>query len=137
MQMEMEERQGFEFMNFNEGDHLAGTLLEAGPETIEVPDESNPKRKIRKTVFNYLIEERDGAEYDETTGKLYKITQTKGMENKLRASDVGKLVFITCTGRDERYQRNGNAMKTFRIQVSKGPAPALSGLGITDSDIPF
>ena len=39
MQLEMEERQGFEFMNFNEGDHLAGTLLEAGPETIEVPDD--------------------------------------------------------------------------------------------------
>lgn len=134
-----EERQGVELVSFVQGLTVAGKLLSVEPKTIEYELQG---KKAKKQITCYTIEERDGAGYTEATGKLYQFPAYADVKEKIRTSDVGKLVIVTMTGENAEMGKNGNSMKTFEVKVSKGRAPvagaaAAASLEITDEDIPF
>ena len=148
--IEFDTRQGLELIKFATGLTVAGKLVNVSQKTVEVPVKgANPPKKERKTLTCYTIEERDGAGYDEATGKLYQFPAHADIKEKIRTSDIGKLVIVTCTGENQEFARNGQAMKTFDVKISRGPAPrirteaaevpfdSVEGLQITDDDIPF
>lgn len=142
--VEFDTRQGLTLLSFESGVSVAGKLVALGPKEMEVPIPGT-NRKERKRVTCYTVEERDGGGYDEATGKLFQFPAYADIKDKIRASDVGKLVIVTCTGENPEFTKNGKAMKTFDVKMSRGKAPVIrteqpataDDLTITDDDIPF
>ncbi len=60
---------------------------------------------------------------DAETGEPVFFFGTYQLDSKLRVSDVGHYVNITCEGADQAAGRNGNAMKLFKVLISKETAP--------------
>ena len=125
--VEFERRKGAEFVKFQSGDAIQGLLIEARKKSIE-----------GKEVLYFLIEERQGTQYQDRTGRILEFPQSADMANKLFPTDLGKLIRVRCTG--ERPMTGDRApMKTFDVDVSRNryPLPRVAGGEIGDSDIPF
>lgn len=117
----MQERKEPTLIKFGDGEQVRGVLVAV--DQVEVKG---------KRVNQYVIEDMDSKERASFLG-------TYQIDVKLRRSDVGHVVQVVCTGEDRNVQRNGNAMKTFRVLVSdrKAPGWANDGTPITDDDIAF
>jgi len=127
----METREEPRFINFATGDTLEGELLSV--EEIAVKE----KRAVR-----YTLKEPDRDIWVCFLG-------THMLNSKLRLSDVGHYVQITCEGEDTTVKRGENCMKVFDVKVSREkvhaglfkptePKPESSDpASISDADIPF
>jgi hypothetical protein len=78
------------------------------------------------------------------SGELQSFLGTYDIASKLRRMDIGHLISVRYEGEDKSVSRNGNALKRFKIAVSKelyagaGKKDGLeAGTLITDDDIPF
>jgi hypothetical protein len=116
----MEERKEPTFVKFSDGEVVTGVLIRI--ERIEI---------MKKACTRYTV--RD---YDD---ELYSFIGTYQIDAKLKSSDLFHKVEIRCEGEDPAVTRNGNAMKIFKVLVSKNPAKGAPRVNpeITDEDIPF
>jgi hypothetical protein len=116
----MEERKEPTFVKFTDGEFVTGVLVRI--EQIEI----EKKQCVRYTV-------RDCDE------ELYSFIGTYQIDAKLKRSDIFHRVEIRCEGEDPTVTRNGNAMKKFKVLVSKDPVKGAPRVNpeITDEDIPF
>lgn len=116
--LNMEERLEPRFVKFGDGETVAGVLI-----SIEVAQVNG------KSAARYTVEDLDSGERTCFLG-------TAQINSKLRKSDVGHAIEVRCEGTDKSVIKNGNAMKLFRVKVSKEKVSDDSLL-ITDADIPF
>jgi len=131
--MEMETREEPDFIQFTRGDVVEGVLL-----SIELIKVKGKDGTVPKECTRYTLRTDDG--------KRVAFLGTHQINSKLYASDRGHRIIVTCTGEDEKVQRNGNPMKTFVVRVSKSAVAdvvlsPVSNSGaiqeISDDDIPF
>lgn len=127
----METREEPRFINFATGDTLEGELLSVEEVTIK------EKRAVR-----YTLKEPDRDIWVCFLG-------THMLNSKLRLSDVGHYIQITCEGEDTTVKKGENCMKVFDVKVSREKVHAGlfkptalksesgDGTGITDEDLPF
>ena len=71
----------------------------------------------------------------EPTGDRFAFLATYDLAQKILTAHVGHFVAIRYEGEDASIRRGGNAMKRFRVQVSR--QAFVSEAGISDQDIPF
>ena len=124
--MNWEERKDPTKYEFGDGAQLLGVLVNV--ERVSVRDTATG---IGKPATRYTVK-------DAETGEPVFFFGTYQLDSKLRVSDVGHYVNITCEGADQAAGRNGNAMKLFKVLISKETAPgwAHNGTPITDNDLP-
>jgi hypothetical protein len=115
--IEMEERKEPTFVQFGVGEVVEGVFL--GIEKIAI----DQKPAIRYTVM-------------QPDGELVSFLGTAQLNQKLRKADLAHYVVVRYEGDNAQAGRNGNAMKLFKVQVSKEDLPNAHGLLITDADIP-
>lgn len=117
---DFEERTEPRFLQFGDGETVTGIL--ASIERIAVKD---------KQVTRYTVQDLE-------SGELVSFLGTYQIDTKIRRGDMGHVVDIRCEGSHPDVKRNGNAMKMFRVRVSKRTAPgwAQDGTQITDDDLP-
>jgi hypothetical protein len=115
----MEERKEPVLVKFGQGELCEGILI--GFEKVQIDG---------KEVIRYTVQPKDG-------GDLEMFHGVHQINKKLRPTDLGKYIVVRCTGEDKSVVRNGNAMKTFDVLVSKEKAKDADKLIITDADIPF
>lgn len=114
----MEERKEPRLVKFADGEALSGVLI--GIESIEVN---------KKKVSRFVVQDLE-------SGELCSFLGTAQINSKLRTTDLGHAIEVRCEGTDPNVTKNGNAMKLFRVKVSREKVGADSLL-ITDADIPF
>jgi hypothetical protein len=128
---EMEERKEPELIKFADGEVVEGELIAI--ERILVGEE-------RKPAVRYVLRDID-------TNGLVAFIGVHQINQKLRPEDRGHFVSVRYEGEDKTVSRNGNAMKLFKVRVSKqkvsilAPGKAsidpLAETEITDDYIPF
>ena|SRR5215475_6390164 len=122
---EMQERHEPELIKFGEGECVEGVLLNVVRVNVGEPP---------KPVTKFIV--------DRGEGDLVSFLGSYEIVAKLKMEDRGHFISVRYEGEDKSVTRNGNALKRFKVLVSKsairtGKALENSGLGITDDDIPF
>jgi len=141
---EFTERHDPQFIEFDtEGMTVGGVLMSI--EKIDVAKKDNDgkplmdgqgqpltQKALRYTLFD-LDAERDGK------NPLSCFLGTHQINSKIRPTDKGKLMMVRFEGKDNNVQKNGNAMKVFRVFISNLPArkDLVAATQITDEDISF
>jgi hypothetical protein len=116
----MQEREVPKQISWNApGDVVAGVLIEVT--TIE---------KDGKRIPRFVV-------HDPDEDRLYSFLGTYDISQKLMPGDRGKYIEVSYVGENPDVSKAGNAMKVFRVAVSKEKAASVPSLGITDADIPF
>jgi hypothetical protein len=125
----MKERKEPEFISFSDGEMVEGVLLNID----RIPVGETKQMTNRYTVRD--IENREN---------LYSFLGTHQIDTKLSREDIGHVVSVRCEGVDHSVQRNGNAMKKFKVLVSDVPYNVATrgrqledGTYITNEDIGF
>lgn len=114
----MKERKEPKFVQFAPGEVVEGVLVRI--DTMEVGVE-------RKPTARFVVRDLD-------SGEMLAFLGTYDIATKLQRSDVGHVVSVRYEGEDKSVQRNGNAMKRFKVSVSDQLYdPAV----ISDADIGF
>lgn len=127
--MEMEERKEPDFLRFQPGEVVEGILI--GIDRVAIGDPEKPNAP-KKPAVRFTVDTGEGARVS--------FLGTYDLVSKLHTEDKGHYVIVRYEGEDSSIAKNGNAMKRFRVSVSKGPVrtgAALDSLGITDDDIGF
>lgn len=121
-----EERKDPKKFEFGDGVELVGVLTAV--ERVNVRD---TKTGVPKPAVRYSVKPADSDEPVFFFG-------THQLDQKIMLKDVGHHIAIICQGEDKSVSRNGNAMKIFRVNISREFAPgwANDGTQITDSDLP-
>jgi hypothetical protein len=125
--MNFSERKDPQKYEFGDGVMLQGTLTNV--ERVQVRDQKNG---LQKSANRYTVQEVE-------SGEPVFFFGTHQLDTKLRPSDVGHVIVVTCEGEDKSVSRNGNAMKIFKVMVSdrKAPGWASDGTPITAEDVAF
>jgi hypothetical protein len=121
----MEVREEPKFVQFSTGDVIEGLLLNI--DRIKVKDNA---------AIRYTVQQDDG--------QCVSFLGTHQLNTKLRTTDRGHRIEITCEGEDTMVKRGDNCMKVFNVKVSKEVVTRDAALlasseipEITDDDIPF
>jgi hypothetical protein len=121
----MEVREEPKFVQFSTGDVIEGLLLNI--DRIKVKDNA---------AIRYTVQQDDG--------QSVSFLGTHQLNTKLRTTDRGHRIEITCEGEDTMVKRGDNCMKVFDVKVSKEVVTRDAALlasseipEITDDDIPF
>ena len=96
------ERTGPEIFRFETpGEYLRGLLI-----TIETADIGG------KPTLRYIIR-------DENEGRIFSFLGTVDLNTKIRRSDVGKILEIQYTGKDDQAEPGKNPVKRFKVLAEK------------------
>lgn len=124
----MIERKEPEFIQFADGETLTGVLTDI--ERITVGEK-------KQSAIRYTVRDIDNH-------NLYCFLGTHVINQRLKREDLGHVIELRCEGDDTSVQREGRAMKRFKILVSDVPYAQAArgnkledGTYISDSDIPF
>jgi hypothetical protein len=118
----MEERKEPVFVEFADGECVEGVFV--GIEKIEVGDDKKPTPRF--TLFRLEDEQ------------FISFLGTYQLCAKLRKRDLGHFVSVRYEGENVSIgKQKGNAMKMFKILISRDAVPNAHGLIIADLEIPF
>jgi hypothetical protein len=115
-----------EKFDFDAGDELIGVLVSMTRGNVR-----DDKTGAPNPVIKYVVRHE--------CGKEFFFHGTAKLNTLLRPTMRGHQIRIVCTGVDKSVTRNGNSMKTFKVQHSRTAAPGFTsgGTEITNDDIPF
>lgn len=131
--MQMTERKEPEFKKFNDGDVVDGLLLRIDPITI-----ADERTNRQSRIARYVVQPGNlvGEEFRPDNSERVAFLGTYMINTALSRADIGKFVSVQCLGNDATVQREGRAMKKFKVLVSD-EKPKSQEVFITDDDIPF
>jgi len=137
--MEMIERKAPKFIEFTDGECVEGVLIAL--ESFEKKDE---KTGQKKKIVRFVMAEGDI--HDDKflpTGDRLCFLGTAQLIQDLSLADKGHYIQVRYEGKDNNVTKNGNAMKRFKVFVSRelvpgpGGAPCVDSTIIGDDDLPF